>query len=245
MKKNNIKKKMRALPCKLVVAGVLFFILSLITFTIGCQTLDETGNLQDDRVDVSSNNSADSENTASDDTPDENNAEDETDGEDEDDSSGEDDLSGKDSGDETEEQSDGAEGDLFINVYYADSQVKYLVGESRKLSNDESRYAEALNELMKLPVDSSLIRLIPSTTVINSVNVEKGTAKVDFSENFVEDRLTSETEDILLVYSVVNTLTEFSDVDAVSFYIDGKKLNVLGMLDLQNPCYRRSDLIKG
>jgi len=243
MKNNSIKKNILDLPYKILVSGVLFLILSLITFNVGCQLLDDTGNLQDDKVDVSSNDSAGMEDTTA------NNASDEGEtgegsGEDKDTSSGESDSSGEDSENQAEEQSDTTQDDLDINVYYADSQVAHLVGESRRLSPGGSKYIEALNELMKLPVNSSLIRLIPDTTVINSVELENGTVKADLSANFVEDRLTSDTEDILLVYSVVNTLTEFSDVDAVSFYIDGKKLNVLGMLDLQNPCYRRSDLIK-
>ncbi len=245
MKDNNIKKKMLALPCKIVLVGILFFILSLITFNIGCQTLDNTGNLSDKDLNVSSGNSTDTENGVADENGDEDTPDGgEESGEEDNSTSEEGDLSGEDTGNNAEEQSDEAEGDLYINIYYADLQVKYLVGESRKISRGENKYVEALNELMKLPVNSSLIRLIPDTTVINSVEAEKGIAKVDLSANFVEDRLTSDTEDILLVYSVVNTLTEFSDVDAVYFYIDGKKLNVLGMLDLQNPCYRRSDLIK-
>ncbi len=247
MKNNSIKKKILDLPYIILVSGVLFLILSLTTFNIGCQLLDDTGNLQDDKADVSSNDSTGTEDTNTSgegETGEESDEGDET-GEDEDTPLDNDDSSGEDSENQAEEQSDETQDDLDINVYYADSQVSHLVGESRGLSPGGSKYVEALNELMKLPVNSSLIRLIPDTTVINSVVLEDGIAKIDFSANFVEDRLTSDTEDILLVYSVVNTLTEFSDVDAVSFYIDGKKLNVLGMLDLQNPCYRRTDLIRG
>jgi len=250
MKNNSIKKKILDLPYIILVSGVLFLILSLTTFNIGCQLLDDTGNLQDDKVDVSSNGSAGMEDTTVNNASGEaetgeESGEDGESSEDEDTSSDNDNSSGEDSENQAEEQSDETQDDLNINVYYADSQVSHLVGESRRLFPGGSKYVEALNELMKLPVDSSLIRLIPDTTLINSVVLEDGIAKVDFSANFVEDRLTSDTEDILLIYSVVNTLTEFSDVDAVSFYIDGKKLNVLGMTDLQNPCYRRSDLIKG
>jgi len=224
MKNNSIKKNILDLPYKILVSGVLFLILSLITFNIGCQLLDDTGNIQDDKVDVSSNDSAGTEDAAANNASGEaetgeESGEDGESSEDKDTSSGESDSSGEDTGDQAEEQSDETQDNLDINVYYADSQVTHLVGESRRLSPGGSKYIEALNELMKLPVNNSLIRLIPNTTVINSVELEGGIAKVDFSANFVEDRLTSDTEDILLVYSVVNTLTEFSDVDAVSFYI--------------------------
>jgi len=121
--------------------------------------------------------------------------------------------------------------------------AQYLVGEARTVSA-ENKYVDALYELMKLPVDGSLHRLIPESTKINSVTVENGLAKVDLSEEFVEDRFRSDTTDILLIYSIVNTLTEFPEINSVSFYIDGEKLDILGELAIDEPIFRRSDLIK-
>jgi len=134
-------------------------------------------------------------------------------------------------------------GEITINVYYADNMGEYLVGEARIVSS-ENKYVDALNELMKLPVDSSLYQLVPESTIINSIIVENGLAKVDFSNEFLEDRTQSETVDILLIYSIVNTLTEFPEVNSVSFYIDGEKLDILGELDIKDPVFRRNDLIK-
>jgi len=133
--------------------------------------------------------------------------------------------------------------DLTINVYYADAMGEYLVGEARVISS-ENKYVDALNELMKLPTDSSLFQLIPDTTKINSIVVKDGLAKVDFSKEFIEDKFQGDTADILLIYSIVNTLTEFPEVNSVSFYIDGEKLDILGEIDIKEPVFRRSDLIK-
>ena len=131
---------------------------------------------------------------------------------------------------------------INIKVYYANEMGEFLVGESRALSYDQ-RYVDALIELLKVPIDNKLIPLIPDTTKIYSVEVEEGVAKIDMSSNFVDDRFDSDTVDILLVYSIVNTLTEFPDINSVSFYIEGEKLNTLGMLDLSGPLYRKNDLI--
>jgi spore germination protein GerM len=133
--------------------------------------------------------------------------------------------------------------EVTINVYYSDQNGEYLIGEARILSGS-SKYVDAISEMMKEPIDSSLVKLIPESTKINSVTVKDGMANVDLSKNFVDDRFVSDTTDILLIYSIVNTLTEFPDVNSVEFYIDGIRLNVLGQLDLQGPLFRRSDLIK-
>ncbi|MDD3818407.1 MAG: GerMN domain-containing protein [Actinomycetota bacterium] len=143
----------------------------------------------------------------------------------------------------SEETIENESGDITINVYYADDMAQYLVGEARTVSS-ENKYVDALYELMKLPVDSSLVRLIPETTKINSVTVENGLAKVDLSKEFVEDRFQGDAADILLIYSIVNTLTEFPEINSVSFYIDGEKLDILGQLAIDEPIFRRSDLIK-
>ena len=145
---------------------------------------------------------------------------------------------------EASEETSDNNGGITINVYYSDEQASYLVGEKRMVSS-ENRYVDALYELMKLPSDSSLVILIPDTTKINNVIVEDGIAKVDLSENFIDDRFDSDTVDNLLIYSIVNTLTEFSEVDAITFYIDGTKLDILGFIDIKDPIYRRNDLIAG
>jgi germination protein M len=148
-----------------------------------------------------------------------------------------------DTSEESEDEDEVKNGEIAINVYYLDSMGEYLVGEARIVLS-ENKYVDALYELMKLPIDSSLYRLVPDSTKINSIVVEDGLAKVDFSKEFIEDRITSDTEDNLLIYSIVNTLTEFPEVNSVSFYIDGEKLDTLGELDVSGIFFRRNDLIK-
>jgi germination protein M len=134
-------------------------------------------------------------------------------------------------------------GESTINVYYADAGGEFLVGEARTVSG-AGKFVDAIYEMMKNPIDSSLFVLIPSTAKINSVTVSNQVAKVDFSQSFLDDRFVSDSVDILLKYAVVNTLTEFPEIHAVEFYIDGKKLDILGQLDMTDPIYRRGDLIK-
>ena len=153
------------------------------------------------------------------------------------------DIQASESTSEVTQSSGTQDGEITINVYYADKNGEYLIGEARIISGT-NKYIDAIAEMMKEPIDSSLVRLIPETTKINGVVFKDGVVRVDLSKNFVDDRFVSESMDILLVYSIVNTLTEFPDVNSVEFFVDGVKLDVLGMLDLQEPLFRRSDLIK-
>jgi spore germination protein GerM len=131
---------------------------------------------------------------------------------------------------------------ITIRVYFADEMGEYLIGEARTIPY-QNRYSNALVELMKLPVDEKLITLIPDSAKINSFNIEDGIAHINFSKEFQEERFVSDKADILLVYSIVSTLTEFPDINAVVFYIEGERLDILGMLDLSEPLFRKNDLI--
>ena len=237
MKNSNLKVKLLFLHSRYLIILCFFLILILIPFNIGCEIIEDTftntsegENMVEDN-ETEAGDKEDSSNT-------ENNIVEESGTNSDIGNASEDNEQSNE-----EEQSEDSNSELTINVYYADGQGEYLIGESRTVSPD-SKYVDALYELMKLPVNENLFRLIPDTTTINSVVVRDGEAAVDMSENFTEDRFDSDTMDILLVYSVVNTLTEFPEVQSVVFYINGQKLNLLGMLDISSPIYRRDDLIK-
>ncbi|MBA7510544.1 hypothetical protein ES705_02529 [subsurface metagenome] len=220
---------------KAVLVPVLCFLIFMFVFTFSCTSADNststlsdnntiTSDIDNDEVEEGSKINNNDETADIDDSP----------------VAGENDID-EDQPVEDEEVIESSE--LTINVYYADAMGEYLVGEARVISS-ENKYVDALNELTKLPIDSSLFQLIPDTTKINSIVVKDGLAKVDLSKDFVEDRFVSDTVDILLIYSIVNTLTEFPEVNSVSFYIDGEKLDILGEIDIKEPVFRRRDLIK-
>lgn len=143
---------------------------------------------------------------------------------------------------ETSEESKETES-LTIKVYYADSIVQYLVGEERIISGTH-KYLSAFMELLKPPLEPGHMTLVPATTKVNKISFYNGNIALDISPEFINDRFKSDAHDILLVYSIVNTFTEFPEVNTVSFYINGKRLNTLGQLDISNSLYRDESWIK-
>lgn len=132
---------------------------------------------------------------------------------------------------------------LTIKVYYADSIAQYLVGEERIISGVH-KYLSAFMEILKPPLEPGHIALVPETTKVNKISFDNGNIALDLSPEFVNDRFKSDTVDILLVYSIVNTFTGFQEVNTVNFYINGKRLNTLGQLDISNSLYRDESWIK-
>ena len=135
------------------------------------------------------------------------------------------------------------EAGLTIKVYYANSDVSALVGEERIVGSSH-KYLEAFLELMKPPINPGLVKLVPETVKVNKLSVKNGNIDLDLSKNFIDDRFKSDLMDILLVHSIVNTLTEFKEINTVTFYIDGKKGNAIGEADISVPIFRDESYIQ-
>ena len=224
MKNNIFSKKL----CKKALIAFVCYCLFFMSFLIfGCTPIDDTS--VDQNTDSGNNDTSESV------TEEDLTVEEETTSDEE--TATEEEATEEESGEQPEA------GEITINVYYSDQMAEYLIAESRIISS-ENKHVDALYELMKKPIDGSLTPLIPDTTIINSVTLEEGNAKVDLSQEFLDDRFASDTVDRLLVGSIANTLTQFSEINSITLYIDGEKLDNLGGLDIQEPVFRQNDLIK-
>ncbi len=244
---NNKKGKKKPFLSPAIIFLIIIFAMSTIFLVFGCgetPLVDDSNEVNAGTADSSdTNNSESQESQTTEETGEE--EEEKIEGEEaesaeEEDPSGEQEAAEEQSGETIRE--DNAEM-VSIDIYYADSQVEYLVGEKR-LVGSNNKFVNAILELIKPPEDTDLVKLVPASTVINKIIVRDNIADVDLSANFIDDRFDSGTVDILLIYSIVNTLTGFPEVDAVIFYINGEKLKNLGSLDVEGPIFRRNDLIK-
>ena len=101
----------------------------------------------------------------------------------------------------------------------------YLVKEIRKISVSGDLYKSVLEELIKGPDTDNLYPVIPSDVRVNSVKISDSTATVDFSKEIItnfEEIPHSSTTEILAIFSIVNTLTEFEEIERVKITIEGK-----------------------
>ena len=72
---------------------------------------------------------------------------------------------------------------------------------------------------------SNLYPTIPSNVKVNSVKISDGTAVVDFSREIItniNEIPHSSTTETLAVYSIVNTLTEFEEIEKVKITVEGR-----------------------
>lgn len=126
-----------------------------------------------------------------------------------------------------------------VTLYFA-SQNK-LSTEVREIPKVVGIARAAIQELIKGPgPGSELARIIPHGTELLDINIKQdGTAIVNFSEEIVKNLNTGSEGEALLVYSIVNTLTEFPTVSQVQIWVDGKVVESLaGHVNTSRPLTR-------
>ena len=114
-----------------------------------------------------------------------------------------------------------------IKLYFAKAteDSAYLMPEEREVEKSDSLPLLAIQELIKGPEVSDLDRTLPETTKVLSVDVDRGIATVDFSKEIITDSGSigpSSTTELLAIFSIVNTLTEFPQIKEVKITVDGK-----------------------
>ncbi len=119
---------------------------------------------------------------------------------------------------------------------YTDNET-YLEPETRQIIQDKNFYKSIVQELIKGPQNKDLYPTLPSNTVVNSVKIENDLAIVDFSKEIItntKDIPHSSTTEILALFSIVNTLTEFKEIKKVRITIEGKKSGQIEGLYIQD-----------
>lgn len=135
---------------------------------------------------------------------------------------------------------------LTLKVYYPDDQGLKLIAVKRTLElKGTDKYTAAMKSLLTGTTEKGQTNVIPKQAKLKSVTVKGDTAYVDFSSELVNKFTGGSTGEEMLVGSIVNTLTEFSEVKKVQLLVDGKTIESLaGHLDLTTPQSRMANLLK-
>lgn len=107
-------------------------------------------------------------------------------------------------------------------------------------AHEKNPYLVVLKRLVeKAPKEETTF---PKGLSVKDVTVKDGIASVDFNDVFLSRRH-NDYDNTMMVYAVVNTLTEFKDVKKVEFLVDGKPVEVLGQMDLSDPLSREESFL--
>lgn len=132
-----------------------------------------------------------------------------------------------------------------VSVYFANASGDALVESTLKITYDGTVSTEQLilHQLMEGPIVPDMQAVIPAGVTLNKVTIRDGICYVDFNEKFLEKREGISAE--VAVYSVVNSLTELSNVYKVQFLINGEVRKTYQTLDFSSTFERNLEIVEG
>jgi len=139
----------------------------------------------------------------------------------------------------------GSESTFEVTLYFTNEEFDGLYPEKRLIEQRSSGLLESvLQELLKGPKLSNHYSPIPESTSLNGVFTESGVVYVDLSYEMKEGQSGGTSQELLSIFSVVNTLTSLPDVKRIKILIDGKEeITLCGHIDISEPLERDEKLI--
>jgi len=119
------------------------------------------------------------------------------------------------------------------------TDTDFKLGREIRTVNRELGPQELLEELLKGPQDMKLTRIIPESTKLLDLWVEDEIAYVNFSSDISDANYGSATEGVLLS-SIVWTLTQLEEIEAVQILVEGKIVeSIAGHISTATPLRRQ------
>jgi len=138
----------------------------------------------------------------------------------------------------------------MIELYFPQQQSEKLVKMERATSQESAFMVRNLvDELIRGPLageNASLTYAFPvgiTSEDLLSVEVQGSCAIVNFSENFENYYPEDAVRERLMIYSIVNTLTQDPTIHQVQILVEERRVGAIGSIDLTNPLIRNPGLI--
>ncbi len=125
-----------------------------------------------------------------------------------------------------------------LTLYYANEKGDALVKKIQDVVYESSYSIEkdVINRLIQGPFGDGYFRTLPANLQLISIGVKDKICYVNFDSSFLTDALSIDGN--LIVYSIVNSLTELADVQRVQIMVDGDSNIVFRDISLGSPLER-------
>lgn len=125
-----------------------------------------------------------------------------------------------------EEISEEQERQTMISLYFINKTSREVEPEARLIDVKElisDPYTVIVNMLIDGPRSENHEKAIPEGTMLIGANMEADTLKLNFSSEFIDNHKGGKEEEEKTIESIVNTVTELTEVNSVRILINGEE----------------------
>lgn len=134
---------------------------------------------------------------------------------------------------------------MVVTVYNGTKDAKHLVPEIHVVLKNDHPAQTAMELLLAGTKNVDLVSVMPNGTKLRNISIKDGIAYVDFNDNLIKNNTGGSASEILLVASIINTLTEFHNIQKVQILVEGKRIDTIsGHMDIGAPLSRSEKIIK-
>ncbi len=134
---------------------------------------------------------------------------------------------------------------MVVTVYSGTKDATRLVSETHIVAKNDHPAQTAMEILLAGTKNPNLVSVMPKGTKLRNISVKDGIAYIDFDEKLIKNNTGGSASEILLVAAIVNTLTEFPNIERVQILVEGKKIDTIsGHMDIGEPLSRSEKIIK-
>lgn len=135
---------------------------------------------------------------------------------------------------------------MKINVrLYFINKSGMLQAENRNVTINNNQLVEGILDALKAgPKNKKLLSPMDENTKLLSYSMDSKECYLNFNEAFIESSIWTTQNKNLIVWAIVNTLTEMEQIEKVQILIDGKSLNsVTNAVRFYGPIIRNDSLV--
>jgi germination protein M len=125
-----------------------------------------------------------------------------------------------------EEISQEQERKTMVSLYFINKNTRKVEPEGRLIDVKElvkEPYKQLINLLLEGPRNENHEKLIPEGTKLLNASIDKDVLTLDFSEEFINNHNGGKEEEEKTIESIVNTLTELTEVNSIKILINGQE----------------------
>ena len=114
----------------------------------------------------------------------------------------------------------------IVSLYFYNENMKRLVPEGRLIDVKElvnEPYRKLMDLLIEGPQNDNLSKTIPEGTRVNKAELKGDILYLDMSKEFVENHKGGEVQESATIYSIVNTMTNLTEINSVKILIEGEE----------------------
>ncbi len=127
-----------------------------------------------------------------------------------------------------EEISDQQLRETTVSLYFINGNNE-IISEIRKVDSKvllNNPYYESIKLLLEGPTSEDVRSSIPENTKLNNVVRNGEVLVIDFSKEFIENQNENVEEEGLAISQIVDTVTQFTEINSVKILIDGEENKV-------------------